>query len=365
MGAQGGEIGEGEFVAEFFDEGEFQFGAVEVAGVIEEVGFDVDLRRGLGAGGAEADVEGGEVGGLAGVGEDGIDAVGGEDEAAGVEVGGGKSKLAADLVAGNDGAGEGVGAAEHLAGGIEVPGADGFPDAGAADGLAVEGDGGEVVNGEMEFGSQTVEERDVAPALMSKGELRPHADAVDVAAVADEGADEVLGGLFAEGAVEVEEEGGVQAEGFDGAEFLGQGVEERRDASGGDDGGGMGVEGDDDGERAVLAGVHQGLPEDLLVAEVDAIKRANGDADAARRGGKFAGAVEKFHPRGGIFNHGWTRMDTDGEGFKGGRVILGGQSVNHGGTRRNPARLSRKGVGVVVECGDLSPLFRGDLSPSN
>lgn len=79
MGAEGGEVGEADFVAEFFHHGQFEFGAVEVAGKIEQVGFDVDVWRWLGAGGAQADVERGEVGGAAGVGEDGVYTVRRED----------------------------------------------------------------------------------------------------------------------------------------------------------------------------------------------------------------------------------------------------------------------------------------------
>ena len=295
LGLEGGEVGEFFFVAEFFHEGQFEFGAVEVAGEIEEVGFDVDLRRGLGARGAEANVQRGGVRGVASAREDGVNAVGREDLCARVEVGGGEAELAPDLIAGNDGAGEGVGAAEHLTGGVEAAGADGFADARAADGLAVERDGGEAVNREIKFSAEAAKELDVAAAAMAEGELCADANAVDLAEIADESADEFLGGLFAEGAVEVQEQRGVHAEGFDGAEFLWQGTNQRRHAVRRDDGGGVGIEGDDDGARGVLARVHQRLPDDLLMAEMNAIERADREADAARVRREFKRAAEKLH----------------------------------------------------------------------
>ena len=295
LGLEGGEAGEFFFVAEFFHEGQFEFGAVEVAGEIEEVGFDVNLRRGLRARGAEANVQRGRVRGVASAREDGVNAVGREDLSARVEVGGGEAELAPDLIAGNDGAGEGVGAAEHLTGGVEAAGADGFADARAADGLAVERDGGEAVNREIKFSAEAAKEFDISTAAMAEGELCADANAVDLAEIADEAADEFLGGLFAEGAVEVQEQRGVHAEGFDGAEFLWQGTNQRRHAVRRDDGGGVGIEGDDDGARGVLARVHQCLTDDLLMAEMNAIEGADREADAARVRREFERAAEKLH----------------------------------------------------------------------
>lgn len=283
---EGFEVGEFHLIPEFCDEGDFKFSTIEITGEIEQMHLGVELGSGFGAGGTKAEVEGGGVGVRVDAGENGVNPVGWQGESTGVEIGGGKTEATADLIAGDDGAGEGVGAAEHLAGGVQVAGADGGADAGAADGLAVEGDGGEVVDGEVEFGTELAEQFDIAGAAVSEGEVGADADAVDVAEVVDKAADEVGRGQFTEGAVEVEEQGGIHAEGFDAAEFLGEGTDERRDAVGGDDGGGVGVEGDDDGFGAVLAGVHQGLTDDLLVTKMYAVKGADGEADAAGVGGE-------------------------------------------------------------------------------
>jgi hypothetical protein len=47
------------FIAEFFDERDFQFLAIEVAGKIEQVCFDTELGRRIVEGGTQADVEDG------------------------------------------------------------------------------------------------------------------------------------------------------------------------------------------------------------------------------------------------------------------------------------------------------------------
>ena len=50
-------------------------------------------------------------------------------------------------------------------------------------------------------------------------------------------------------------------------------------------------------EGVVLARVGDGLADDLLVAEVDAVKKADGQADLAAAGFQFFGGVNQFHWR--------------------------------------------------------------------
>ena len=57
----------------------------------------------------------------------------------------------------------------------------------------------------------------------------------------------------------------------------------------------MAVEGDHHGEAVVLAGVGDGLPDDLLMAEMDAVKDADGQADLAAVWPQFVGGVDEFH----------------------------------------------------------------------
>jgi len=142
LDSQGGDGWEFHLIAEFCDESDFEFLPIEIVGGGEDVGFDTEPRGGLGEGWADADIEDGSMGLVLVVGMDGVDAVGGEDEAGDIEVGGGEAEFSAELISGDDGAREGVGTAEHFAGLIEFSGANGLTDAGAADGLVIEGDGG-------------------------------------------------------------------------------------------------------------------------------------------------------------------------------------------------------------------------------
>ncbi len=73
----------------------------------------------------------------------------------------------------------------------------------------------------------------------------------------------------------------IRAERFDGAQFLRQRINQRRHAVRRDDGIGMAVKGDDERDRIVLPRVGDGLPDDLLVAEMHAVKHADGQADLA------------------------------------------------------------------------------------
>lgn len=134
---------------------------------------------------------------------------------------------------------------------------------------------------------------------MAEGEFTADADAVQVAEIEGEAADELLAGLLTERAVEADEEGVRDAERFDGAEFLRQRVEHRRHAAGRDDSVRVAVEGDDNGNALVLAGVGERLPDDLLVAEVDAVEDTDGHADFARAGAEFGGGSEDGHGREG------------------------------------------------------------------
>jgi hypothetical protein len=62
-----------------------------------------------------------------------------------------------------------------------------------------------------------------------------------------------------------------------------------------DDTGRVAVEGDDDGDALTLFGVGDGLSDDLLMAEMNAIEGADCRADLAVGGGQIAGGTEEFH----------------------------------------------------------------------
>jgi hypothetical protein len=131
----------------------------------------------------------------------GVNPVGRQQPAAGVEIGGGKAELPSEFSAANDFAGEGISAPQHLAGRIEITGANGLANPGAADGLSVERDGGESVNLKLQFRAQPVEQGNVPAAPVAKHEIRANTDALNFAQGGHQAADEGLAGLLAEFAV--------------------------------------------------------------------------------------------------------------------------------------------------------------------
>ena len=104
--------------------------AVEVAGEVEEVDFDAAVGAVV-EGGTCADVEHSR----ALLGTDGIDAVHGDEfvRVVGTEVGGGETEGGADVMAGNDGAAEGVGTSEHGCGIFHTALLQGSADGGGGD----------------------------------------------------------------------------------------------------------------------------------------------------------------------------------------------------------------------------------------
>lgn len=293
-------VGEGRelhFVTKFIHEGQFEFLAVEIGLEINQVGLDAELRGRVLESRTVTDVEDGAMDFAARLGMNCINTGRGEGEAGDIKVGGRETELAAKAIALKDGAGERIGATQHLAGGIEIAATNGFADAGAADGFAIEGDGGEGVNSEFQFPAELLEQLDVAAAFMAEDEIGADAEALDTFEIAGEAADEGFTRLLAEGFIEVNQEENVRAQSFDGAQFLGQGIDEGRDAVWGDDGARVAIKSEDEGEGFVRAGVGDGLANDLLVAQMDAVEEADGEAGFARRT-EFVGGANEAHEGG-------------------------------------------------------------------
>ncbi len=57
------------------------------------------------------------------------------------------------------------------------------------------------------------------------------------------------------------------------------------------------VKSEDERNRIMLPRVGDGLPDDLLVAEMNAVEHADGQANLAPAGGKFICGVDEFHSR--------------------------------------------------------------------
>src|ERR1044072_6236040 len=120
-----------------------------------------------------------------------------------MEIRGRKSELMSEAISANDFSGDGVSASEHLAGSIKITGANRFPNARAADGLPVKGNGGKPVNLEANFCAELFQQFHVAAALVAKDKIRADADALDFPEVLSQSANERFATLLAEFFVEV------------------------------------------------------------------------------------------------------------------------------------------------------------------
>ena len=79
--------------------------------------------------------------------------------------------------------------------------------------------------------------------------------------------------------VEMNQQQDVRAQRFDRAQFLRQRINQRRHAVGRHHGIGVPVERDHQRQGVMLPRVGDGLADDLLVTEMDAVKKADGQAD--------------------------------------------------------------------------------------
>ena len=102
---------------------------------------------------------------------------------------------------------------------------------------------------------------------------------MDAFEIARQVADEGFGGHFAGFFIKGDQVNRIHAQRGDDAEFLFQRIDQSRRALGGDNGAGMTIESDDDREGLVLRGIGNGLADDLLMAQMNAVKNPNAYAD--------------------------------------------------------------------------------------
>ena len=272
-----GQAGEFGFVAQFVQEVDAQALAVELAGKVEQVGFQF-LRGQTGYGGVSA-----EAGHAVACAEC---AVGGDDEytAEGVavrgevEVGGGAADGAAELGAVLHAAAEGVGVAEQAFGVAEAAFAEGLAHEGAAGAHVLHHHGGGALGGE--FGA-AAEEAEVALAACAEAEVVADEQVAGVQLFDEQVLDEVGGGYGGEAGVETQHPDGIKAAGVaQQAQFFAQGAEAEGlfcTALSAEKFLRLGLEYDGHGGEAALVGFMAQAFEDVAVAEVDAVEIADGD----------------------------------------------------------------------------------------
>ena len=153
------------------------------------------------------------------------------------------------------------------------------------------------MNGEAKLGAEFTEQRHVAAAFVAEDEVRADADALKLSKVARQTADECFARLLAEGLVEFDDQRRIRTERGNGADLLRLRIDLRREMIRRDDGGRMSIKRDNQREAAVLMRVGDGLPDDLLVAEVHAVEHANREANLAVARGEFGGGADAFFGR--------------------------------------------------------------------
>jgi hypothetical protein len=286
--------GELDFIAQFSSEHDFQFLALEFGFHVQEMGFDAQGCVGGFQGGAGADIDDGGPGFGSPEGLGGVDAFGRQDQAARFQVRRGKAELMAQMVAGHDTSRHRVGASQHLAGEAQVPPANSFADSGAADGFVIQRNGGQAVHRKSELFAQPPEQTDIPAPLMAKSEIGADAKALDRPQIPRQPADERLTRLLAESLVKMEQQQRLRPERLNRPLLLREGINQRRHMFRGDDTIGMAIEGDHQRQACPLGGVGHGLPYDLLVAQVNAIEEADGQANPAVGRTQFLRIADNF-----------------------------------------------------------------------
>src|SRR5437879_779844 len=132
--------------------------------------LDLELRIRAGQGGAGADVGDGPMLSALDRSVDGVNAGGWNGQSGHVQVCGGKTQLPSQPVSANDLCGERIGAAERLAGGIEIAGANGFANPRAADHLSIERNRGQPVDEETQLLPEAFEQLNIPASFVADGE---------------------------------------------------------------------------------------------------------------------------------------------------------------------------------------------------
>ena len=295
LGLKGVERRELLFRAELLDELHLDLGAVKVAGEINEMHFEAGNADAILDGGAEAEVEDGEAIRIAESHAGGVDPVGREFEVGDVDVRGREPERATELPAVGDCAGEGVGAPEEFGDIAESAFAEGGTDAGGRDTIVADVDGGGLVGDEVEFAAEFPKQGDVAGTAVAELEAAADGDRAKAPEARSELADETVAVDLGHLAGEVDREDGVDAERTEGPEALGERLEQSRGPLGQDDGEWVRIKGHDDRLGAEGAGIEDGVTDDVLVTQVDAIEHPERETNPAGRMAEIRWVTEEAH----------------------------------------------------------------------
>ena len=124
---------------------------------------------------------------------------------------------------------------------------------------------------------------------MAEDKICPDADALDFLQVSSQTVNELLTSLLAECLIKMDQQERVGTKRFDGAQFLWERINKGRDAGGRNDGIRVTIKSNHERDSIVLTRVANGLANDLLMPEMHAVKKANGQTHFAGGSLKLGG----------------------------------------------------------------------------
>ena len=257
--------------------------------------LDVDARIIVSDGRAVADIQDGIVPGRSGLDPRGVYANRGCDQSRDFEIRRREPKLAATSVSPDDWAYETVRAAEQITRQAEAAIANSIADPGAADGGSGEIDGFDPVGLETHRGGHFCQQTQVSCALVAEGEVRSNGNRSKPAEICGQVPNKIPGRQMAEREIEVKQQRGAEATIRQDLEPLFDGIDQRGGLKRSQNRTGVLIEGDDHGNGLLSRGIGEGLGNDGLVAEVDSIKEAQGQANRKTSPGQLGRMMDNPH----------------------------------------------------------------------
>ena len=148
---------------------------------------------------------------------------------------------------------------------------------------------------EIKFSAELSQEGNIAAAFVAENEIGTDADTSNPTKVAGELTNERFASLFAESEVESKQQERIIAEGFNDADLLRQRVDQSRRAIRCNYGVRVLIKRQDQGKTLMLARIADGLPDNLLMPKMHAVKEADGEADFPVAGLHFGCGVDEIH----------------------------------------------------------------------
>ena len=163
---------------------------------------------------------------------------------------------------------------------VQLSVSQGAAHAGATDDLGTDVNGSHGVDREPQFAAQGSQERNIAATTLTKVESLTHGEAAETAESVDQIPDKGFTGLLAQQFVKAEYQYRVSTLSLDGGDALGQRLQESWGLVRPDHGQWVRIEGGHHRRRSSRPGIHLRLSDDMLMPEVDAIEKTQGQADS-------------------------------------------------------------------------------------